>query len=220
MRAVIFDLDGTLADTSADLIAAANACLDEAGHGSPLDEVGDALTAFHGGRAMLRLGLGRVGIADEGRVDALFDPFLGHYAAGICRQTRLYDGVEAALERLAAAGYALGVCTNKPGGLAEDLLRRLGIRGRFGAMLGADTLPVRKPDPEHLWETIRRVGGEPARSVLVGDTKTDRGAARNAGVACLLVSFGPEGAGVEALEPEGLLGHYDEIDAEVARLIG
>lgn len=219
-RAVIFDLDGTLADTSADLIAAANACLDTAGQGAPLDPVGDALTAFHGGRAMLRLGLSRRGVVDEARVDALFDPFIALYAAGICRHTRLYDGVEAALDRLAGAGYALGVCTNKPEALAEDLLGRLGIRDRFGAMLGADTLPVRKPDPEHLWETIRRVGGVPGRAVLVGDTKTDRGAARNAGVACLLVSFGPEGAGVAALEPEGMLAHYDEIDAEVARLIG
>ena len=152
-------------------------------------------------------------------MDDQYAPFLEHYAANIDTLTRLYDGVIPALDRMAAAGYGLGVCTNKPAGLAEDLLQRLGIRDRFAAMLGADTLPVRKPDPEHLWQTIDQVGGARDRAVLIGDTITDRKAAANAGVPCILVTFGPEGERVQAMQPDGLLTHYDALDAEVARLI-
>lgn len=221
MKCVIFDLDGTLADTSGDLIAAANACFRGLGLGDVLDPAGDALTALRGGRAMLRLGLDRVhGQVDEAVVDAQYPVLLEAYAGAIDVHTRLYPGVEPALRRLADAGYALGVCTNKPEGLAETLLRRLGVRDQFAAMLGADSLAVRKPDPEHLWQTIDRAGGARNRAVLVGDTMTDLGAARNAGVPCLLVTFGPEGSGVTELGADGVLAHYDDLDAEVARLIG
>ncbi len=86
-------------------------------------------------------------------------------------------------------------------------------------MLGADSLAVRKPDPRHLLETIARAGGVRARAVLVGDTVTDRDAARAAGVPCVLVSFGPEGPGIAALAPEALLDHYDALPALLERLV-
>ncbi|MEO1000481.1 MAG: HAD family hydrolase, partial [Pseudomonadota bacterium] len=130
MRAAIFDLDGTLADTSGDLIGAANACFVARGHGQPLDPGRDAATAFRGGRAMLSLGVTRVG-GDPDWVEEDFGPFLEIYADRIDRETRIYPGVEAALDRLVAEGWALGVCTNKPEGLAETLLARLGLRPRF-----------------------------------------------------------------------------------------
>lgn len=222
MRVAVFDLDGTLADTSADLIAAANAALAEAGRGRPLDpsEATDRAIAFAGGRAMLRAGLARTAaVWDEAAVEAAYPRLLAHYAAAIDRETRLYAGVEAALDALAAAGWGLGVCTNKPVGLAETLLVRLGLRARFGPVLGADSLQVRKPDPLHLVETILRAGGHPARAALVGDTATDRAAARAAGVPCVLVSFGPEGLAVAALEPEALLDRYEDLPALLDRLV-
>jgi len=219
MRNIIFDLDGTLADTSADLIAAANACFRQLGHGDMLDPKTDALTAFHGGRAMLRLGFDRIGTPwTEAEVDAQYPHLLTYYADHIDVFTKLYQGVEPALDRLAAKGAALGVCTNKPEGLAETLLQRLGIRDRFDAMLGADTLPVRKPNPEHLFETIRRLGGQPTQSVLIGDTMNDRQAASNAGIPCVLVTFGPEGHGVARMQPEALLDHYDDLDRVLAQI--
>ncbi|MFN7595373.1 MAG: HAD-IA family hydrolase [Cereibacter sp.] len=218
MRTVVFDLDGTLADTSADLIAAANACFRGLGHGDLLDQT-DALTAFHGGRAMLRLGFGRLGIVSEAAVDAQYPVLLAAYGAAIDRHTRIYPGAVAAVEELCRAGYATAVCTNKPEGLAETLLQRLGVRDLFGALVGAGTLPVRKPDPAPLLEAIRRAGGDARRALLVGDTATDRDTGRAAGVPVALVTFGPEGTGVARLAPDALLERFADLGAVAARLI-
>ncbi|WP_042248565.1 HAD-IA family hydrolase [Paracoccus sp. PAMC 22219] len=213
---VVFDLDGTLADTSGDLVAAANACFRARGLGDLLDPVADALIAFHGGRAMLRAGYGRMSgdtLLPPGAEDEDFDSLLGHYGAAIAVYTRLYPGVETALDRLAADGHRLAVCTNKPEALAETLLRELGIRDRFGAMIGADTLPVRKPDPRPYQAAVEGAGGTVARSFLVGDTETDRKTAAAAGVRVALVSFGPEGEAISRLAPEVLLAHFDQLPA-------
>ena len=220
MRTVVFDLDGTLADTSGDLIAAANACFEGMGQGRPLDPVADALTAFAGGRAMLRLGFGRLGMAwAEADVDAQYPVLLRAYADAIAVHTTLYPGAVRAVEQLRKDGFATAICTNKPEGLAITLCDRLGISHLFGALLGADTLPKRKPDPEHYFETVRRVGGTAGRSLLIGDTVTDRDTARAAGVPVVLVGFGPEGAGVRRMEPDAVLDHYDALPGLIGQLL-
>lgn len=219
MRTVIFDLDGTLADTSGDLLAAANACFGDLGLGDLLGP-DDAATALKGGRAMLRLGFSRVEGFGEAEVDAQYQPLLAHYARDLDRHTVMYPGAMDAVADLSAAGYRVGICTNKPEGLAQELLTRLGVRDAFASMLGADSLPVRKPDPEHLFETVRRAGGKPAQSLLVGDTKTDRDTSANAGVPSVLVTFGPSGEDMAALKPEALLHDYKDLPAIVRDLIG
>ncbi|TCM76954.1 HAD-IA family hydrolase [Rhodovulum steppense] len=220
MRTVIFDLDGTLADTSRDLIDAANACFEDVGLGLPLDPVQDATTAFLGGRAMLRLAFQRLGVAaPEAEVEAQFPVFLAHYAQNLDRHTRIYPGAVEAVERLRSAGYRVGICTNKPEALAEDLLARLGVRGLFGSLVGADTLPVRKPDPAPYRAAVERAGGAVPRSILIGDSATDRNTARAAGVPCVLVTFGPAAAEMPALEPEALMADYAELFDLAGRLI-
>lgn len=219
MRTVIFDLDGTLADTSADLIAAANHCFRGLGLGDLLDPEADALTAFHGGRAMLRLGFSRVAGRDEAEVNRQYPVLLAAYEAGIDRQTRLYPGAAEAVEALRRAGFAAGICTNKPEGLAELLMQRLGVRGLFGSLIGADTLPVRKPDPAPYLAAVERAGGVPGRSFLLGDTDTDVATARAAGVPVALVTFGPEGRGIARLGPEALLDAYSDLPALAERLV-
>ena len=87
-------------------------------------------------------------------------------------------------------------------------------------MLGADSLPVRKPDPEHLFETVRRAGGDPAQSLLVGDTITDRNTSKAAECPSILVTFGPAGGDMSALEPEALLERYSDLPDLVETLLG
>jgi phosphoglycolate phosphatase len=219
MRTVVFDLDGTLADTSLDLLASANACFQGMGHGDLLDHR-DALTAFHGGKAMLRLGFSRLDRPwSEADVDRAYPTLLAAYGAGLDRHTKMYPGAVAAVEVLRRQGYAVAVCTNKPEALALELLRRLGVLDLFGAMIGADTLPVRKPDAAPYIAAVTGAGGTVARSMLVGDTETDRKTGLAAGVPVALVTFGPEGQGVARLNPEALLHHYDDLPDLAARLV-
>lgn len=206
-RTAVFDLDGTLADTSGDLIAAANACFD-----APLlDPNSDQATALRGGRAMLRLAQERRGHGDEADVDRLYPVLLEHYAKHIDRTTHLYDGVPEALEQLAEHGWILAICTNKPEGLAETLMARLGLRHRFQSLLGADSLEVRKPDPRHYTETVIQAGGSVPRSLLIGDTETDVKTAAAAGVPCIIVGFAP--AGVPDGHKGPLIDRYADLPA-------
>lgn len=218
---VIFDLDGTLADTSGDLIAAANACFADQPGDQPLCAAGDAAVSFQGGRAMLRLGQDRLGLSwSDAQAEAKYQELLQHYGAHIDVHTVLYPGAIEAVGALTARGYAVGICTNKPEGLAQELLTRLGVRDRFAALVGADTLPVRKPDPAPLVEVVHRVGGDMSRCCLIGDTITDHKTARAAGARSVLVTFGPAGQQVRDLGPDALLDRYEDLPALVQRLLG
>ena len=216
---VVFDLDGTLADTSADLLAAANACFRAMGEGDLLGPK-DSLVAYHGGRAMLRAGFARLGRpAEETTVDLWYPRLLEAYRGAIAVHTRMYPGAVEAVEALRRAGHAVTICTNKPEALAEMLMRALGVRDLFGALVGADTLPLRKPDPAPYHLAVSRAGGEVGRSMILGDTETDLKTARAVGVPCALVSFGPEGAGIARLAPDALLDRYEDLPALAARLL-
>ena len=218
METVIFDLDGTLADTSKDLLAAANACFRQMGEGDVLT-LADAGVALRGGKFMLRAGLARLGRPDDAVVEAYYPVLLEAYAEALDTHTVFYDGALEAVEALKVDGFGVGICTNKPEGLAVELMRRMGALERFGALVGADTLPVRKPDPEPLFETARRLGGDPKRCLLVGDSDTDRNTARAAGVPSVLVTFGPSGEDMAALEPEALLHDYADLPALAQALL-
>jgi phosphoglycolate phosphatase len=221
MRSVIFDLDGTLADTSGDLIAAANMCFAQMGAPDLLDPQKDAGTALKGGRAMLSLGFSRLGrLGDEATLNAYYPILLEAYRQAIDVHTVLYPRAMDAVEKLKIQGYKVGICTNKPEALAALLLRRLGILDAFGSLVGADTLVVRKPNPDPLFEAARRAGGAPDMCCLVGDTVTDRATAKAANVPSILVTFGPDGGDMAALEPEGLLNDFDALPDLVAKLIG
>lgn len=221
MKTVIFDLDGTLADTSGDLIAAANHCFRDMGQGDLLDPDTDQGTALRGGRAMLKLGMSRIGRPEDVAViDRYYPVLLEAYGAAIDVHTFVYDGAMDAVDELKSRGYGVGICTNKPEGLAQTLLQRLGVRDEFASLVGADTLSVRKPDPEPLFEAARRAGGDPQFCVLIGDSDTDRNTARAAGVPSVLVTFGPAGGNMAALEPEALLDTYADLPSIVDRLLG
>ncbi len=148
----------------------------------------------------------------------LYPGLLAAYEGRLSDETKLYDGVLDCLDVLEAAGWRLGVCTNKPERLAVMLLDSLGVLERFGAVLGADSLPVRKPNPEHLHETARRSGARPDLCVMLGDTRTDLLTARAAGVPCVLTSFGFAAEPLDDLPADAVVHHFDEVAPVLERL--
>ena len=222
MRGAIFDLDGTLADTSADLLGAANAVL--APRGYPILTLErDKRFAGRGGKSMIRRSLSLLESRPSERevdaiADALYPGLLVAYEARLADETHLFEGTLECLDALAGTGWRLGVCTNKPERLALLLLEALGVLGRFGAVLGADTLPVRKPDPVHLTETARRMGARPDFCVMLGDTRTDLDTARAARVPCVLTSFGFAAEPLHELAADAVVDHFSEIPAVLERL--
>ncbi|RVU21038.1 phosphoglycolate phosphatase [Methylobacterium oryzihabitans] len=215
---VVFDLDGTLAETAGDLIATLNVVLAREGVAPvPLEKARELIGA--GARALIERGFAVSGreLAPD-RLEELFRVFLAHYGQNLCEVSHLYPGVTAALDRLEAAGYALAVCTNKPEQHSVELLRLLGVGHRFRAICGRDTFPYFKPDPRHLTETIARAGGDPARAVMVGDSRTDVATAKAAGIPVVAVPFGYTDVPVEDLDPDVVVAHFDALPDAVARL--
>lgn len=212
---VAFDLDGTLADTSADLAAALNHALQRAGRPAiMLDDVRSMVG--HGTRALMRKGLAATGAASEALVEASLPDLVDFYASNICRATAAYPGVETALDTLSSRGARLAICTNKPERLTRMLLDALGWARRFDAVIGGDTLPVCKPDPAPLREAIARAGGGAA--AYVGDSITDARTAAAAGVPFIAVAFGFRDRPVEQLGGQAVLDHFDALTATLERL--
>lgn len=213
----VFDLDGTLVDTAADLAAALNHALGVLDR-PPVPAESVRAMVGEGARALLRRGLGASGPADEALVEAGVGPFLAFYAANIAVHSRPFPHAEALLERLALAGGRLAICTNKPEALARTLLAAFGWQQRFQALLGADTLPVRKPDPLHLLQTIARAGGRPGASVFTGDSLTDARTADAAGIPLILVRHGYSTVPVDSLGADAVIDGFHQFEAALAQV--
>ncbi len=187
--ALIFDLDGTLADTSPDLLGATNAVL--AALGRPrldLDHLRH-MVGF-GATALITQAMEASGApvtAEE--LPPLVEIFLDHYRRHIADGTRLFPRVAETLAELKAAGARLGVLTNKPQDLTDLLLPRLALGGMFASVYGAGKKPYTKPDPRIFHDVVAELfSGGPA--VMIGDSITDLNTARAAGAPCILMSFG------------------------------
>jgi phosphoglycolate phosphatase len=215
---VVFDLDGTLIDTAPDLIDTLNVVF--AREGLPAMPYGEARNLIGGGaRKMIEGGLKTDGrTVAEDALERMFGDFIAHYSAHIADRSRPFPGLEAALDRLAARDCRLAVCTNKLEGLSRKLLETLDMAGRFVAICGQDTFGIQKPDPEILRRTIAAAGGSVDRSIMVGDSGTDIATARAAGVPVVAVDFGYSDPPVTELDPDRIIGHYDELDAAVRAL--
>ena len=221
VKSIIFDLDGTLADTSRDLLEAANATLKIRGFGKPLHYQQDVLTAFKGGRSMLKVGLKKAGASSENDwIDIEgYQSFLQEYEQHLSVNTALYTGVAETLDLLLSEGWRLGVCTNKPEKLARMLLKDLGILTRFASLIGADTLPKKKPHPEPLLRAITEAGSIRSRSLLIGDTITDVKSAQAANIPVILVGFGPQGSIAQSLQADATLESYFDLPHLAENLI-
>jgi len=217
---IAFDLDGTLVDTAPDLIGTLNVLLKEEGLPAlPLDDARPFIG--RGARWMIQRGFEAAGEHLEAdRLQALFDRFLVHYLAHIADESRPFPGCEAALDALKARGAKLVVCTNKLTDLSVALLTALNIADRFEAVIGADATPAIKPDARHLQAAVDAVGGDMARTIMVGDAFTDAGAARAANAHLILVSFGYTETPAADLEPDILIHSFDELPDACLRLLG
>ena len=205
---IAFDLDGTLADTAPDLAAALNHALERLARPTIEPETVRHLVG-HGARALLRRGLATSGPSDEALVEQGFPHFMDFYAANICVGTTAFAGVDAALDALRSRGVRTAVCTNKPERLSRLLIEALGWESRFDALIGGDTLPVRKPDPAPLREAIARAGG--GRAAFVGDSIVDADTARAAALPFVAVSFGFLDRPVEELGADAVIDDYSEL---------
>jgi phosphoglycolate phosphatase len=216
---VVFDLDGTLADTAGDLVGTLNVILTREGLSPlPVEKARDMIGA--GARALIQRGFEAAGKElTSAYLDELFRQFMVHYEENICVETRLYPGVASALDRLEQAGFILAVCTNKFEGQSLKLLHELGVGHRFAANCGRDTFPYFKPDPRHLTLTIERAGGSPARAVMIGDSRTDIVTAQNAGIPVIAVPFGYTDVPVRDLGPDLVINHFDELFSGIQRLM-
>jgi 2-phosphoglycolate phosphatase len=187
LRAVLFDLDGTLADTAPDLADALNKVLaEESQPPVPFHLIRPQVS--HGATALIRLGFGIE--PDQPKFGVLRERLLQHYAADVCRATRVFPGIPQLLAQLAARGIQWGIVTNKPAFLTDPLVQRLGLIQAPACVVSGDTTKNRKPHPEPLLHACAVARVTPAECVYVGDAERDIRAGRDAGMETLVALFG------------------------------
>ena len=211
--AVVFDLDGTLVDSVPDLHPAVNRLLAEEGL-PPVSRDAVAAMVGEGAGRLVQRAFAAVDVQlSDAAAHRYTDRFRDLYLKAPCTHTTLMPHAGTALERLARRGVKLGLCTNKPVAHTRVILERLELAGYFGAVVGGDSLAVRKPDPAPLLATLAPLGAAPSRSVFVGDSVTDRDTARAAGVRAVLVEGGYTDVPVRALAADAHAASLDELDA-------
>lgn len=214
--AAIFDLDGTLIDTAPDLARATNHVLASEGrrHVS-IAEIRPFVG--RGARRMIERGFAATGAPVEPhRMESHYHAFIAYYSENIAVDSRPFPGTLELLDRLEEAGVKLGICTNKQERLSLRLLDRLGLTQRFGAIIGADTIGISKPDPVPYREAVTRLGASGGGSVMIGDSETDILTARAAGVPVIAVTFGYTDRHVKEFAPDHVVDHMDHVWTAIA----
>jgi phosphoglycolate phosphatase len=206
---IVFDLDGTLIDSAADLAAAVNAML--AGFGCEPLSVAEVRRMIGDGVAMLVSRALAARQCEQAEPARAMQIFMRHYEAGATSLTRAFPGAAGALRALRAAAIPLAVCTNKPARLAAEVLEGLALSGYFARVIGGDSLPFRKPDPRVLLSLLQDFAVAPQRSLLVGDSEIDAQTASSAGVPFVLMKHGYRRGPVEEMPSIAALETFDEL---------
>lgn len=217
-RAILFDLDGTLVESAPDIADALNLLMGEKG----MEEfsIDSVKTMVGGGVALLieRALAANGRAAGAGQAADLVPRFMEIYTPRAADRTRLFPEARAVLETYHERGTGLGVCTNKPEAVTRMILESLGVAHLFGAVVGGDTLSVKKPDPGPVLRALEQLGCHPADGLMVGDSAADANAARAAGVPVILVTFGYTRTPVRELENDGLVDSFAELPRAIGRL--
>jgi 2-phosphoglycolate phosphatase len=210
IRTVLFDLDGTLADTAPDLAFALNEVRREQDcEPLPFERIRPVVS--HGGIALIKLGFDIDETAPQ--FDSLRQRLLAIYREHIVRETTLFEGMEKVLEEIEGRGLNWGVVTNKPGWLTEPLLEGLALKERAAAIVSGDTLDERKPHPAPMLLACEQAGSSAAQCLYVGDAERDIEAGRNAGMRTLVALFGyiGEGDSPEQWQADGMVSEASAI---------
>ena len=214
-KLVIFDLDGTLIDTSYDLLDSLNHCLISV-ELKPVKYEDLTFLVGQGARAMIVRAFELNGAkVSEGELNRLVDVFVEHYTENMPGKSVAYPGLHQALDRLEDAGIKFAICTNKHEGLATKLMDTLSMSDRFVALTGGDTFEVRKPDGRHIEGTIELANGSVDQTLMIGDSINDILAAKNANIPSIAVPFGFTDVPVETLDPTHIIQHFDELTVEL-----
>lgn len=209
---VVFDLDGTLIDSAPDIHAAVARMLAAEGLAPlPLDTVRGFIG--NGVAALVERVMAAAGLPPTEH-PRLLARFQAEYDAAPSALTRVFDGAEEALAALAATGHPLGICTNKPEATSRAILADLGLLAHFGAVVGGDSLPVRKPRPEPLLEAFRRLGAE--RGLYVGDSEVDGETAAAAEVPLFLFANGYRRSPMSEIPHHAAFGDFASLPALIA----
>jgi phosphoglycolate phosphatase len=201
-RLLVFDLDGTLVDSSRDLAAATNAALARIAPGAPEIPLAVVVSFVgEGARLLVERSLRHAGI--DRATEEVLPAFFECYGERLLDTTRLYPGVAAALD--AVAGCTLGVLTNKPGPFSRTILEGLGVASRFARIWGYGDVQARKPDPAGLVRLVEELEATPEDAWMIGDSAIDVRTGRAAGVRVAGVTWGLDPAGVRAARPDRLL---------------
>ena len=206
---VIFDLDGTLVDSAADIAEALNRTLEDwqlprVPEATVLTWIGDGVRrlveqAFTAARSDIDL-------------DRVMPGFMRHYEECLLRSPRLFDGVVPALQALREREVVMAICTNKPSALVAPLLAHLGVQEFFAMVLGGDSLPERKPSGVPLRHIAEAFKVAPGDALMVGDSITDYRAAVDAGMPVALVRYGyPRGLDLDNVEAVAVVDDLREL---------
>jgi phosphoglycolate phosphatase len=208
-RLALFDLDGTLIDSAGDLCVALNKMLEAYGRAPlPLAEVIKMIG--NGVPTLVKRGLdARPGDpVDHGEAMATFN---AAYDAHPMDLTRVYPGVIETLDRLKAAGLAMGVCTNKHADSARHILTELGLSPFFPELIAGDSLPFRKPDPRVLTESLKRLDVAIGDAWMIGDSEVDAATAKDAGVDFILLTYGYHRGPVAEIPARHRVDHFTDL---------
>lgn len=215
---LIFDLDGTLVESAPDLCGAMNAVLKSEGREEvSLDDV--RLMVGQGARALIEKGMKQTGApATKEDVERLFPVFMDYYTDHIADYSTPFPHLLEALEELKTKGYIFAICTNKPEAASHLLVDSLDMGHWFASLIGADSLPTKKPDPEPLIAAAERAGGDISKAIMIGDSITDVSAARNAGIPVIGVSFGYTQTPMAELNPDEMIDGFPELVGVVQKI--
>lgn len=218
LRAVVFDLDGTLIDSAGDIADVLNQCLDDEGIAS-FDEPAVVTMIGGGAKVLVERALDRLGRReDEVLLDRLSAKFAMRYEALGAGRSKAFPGAVEVLERLSRDGVRLAICTNKPENVTRRVLDQLDLTRWFGAVIGESPRLPRKPAPDMLLAALAGVGASCGEAVMIGDSAADIGTAKAAGVKSVAVTFGYTTIPPRELGANAVIEHFGELHEALARL--